>query len=49
MQAFDHNSAYLWTIIGIGLAIPVLLGLYAHLRAYLARRTLNRLQSRESE
>lgn len=47
MPEFDKNAAYLWTIIGLGVGIPVLLTLYALLRAKLSKAKLQRLQKGE--
>ncbi|MEC7291044.1 MAG: hypothetical protein VXW22_13225 [Pseudomonadota bacterium] len=40
MPEFDKNAAYLWAIIGLGVGIPVLLTLYAWLRAKLTKAKL---------
>ncbi len=47
MPEFDKNAAYLWAIIGLGVGIPVLLTLYAWLRAKLTKAKLQRLQKGE--
>jgi len=47
MPEFDKNAAYLWTIIGLGIAVPVLLSAYALLRAKLSKDRLKRLQDGE--
>ena len=45
MPHFEDNAAYIWAIYAIGLATPALLGLYAGLRARLARQRLERLEA----
>ena len=47
MPEFDKNAAYLWAIIGLGIAIPAVMTVYALLRAKLSKARLNRLQNRE--
>ena len=49
MPEFDKNAAYLWAIIGLGLALPTLLIAYSHIRLALARRRLDRLRDAESD
>jgi len=44
MFEFDKNAAYLWAIIGLGLAVPLLLTVYAVLRSKLAKARLARLR-----
>ena len=45
MPQFDENAPFIWAIFAIGLIVPVLLSLYAGLRAHLAKRRLERLKS----
>ena len=40
----DDNAAFLWTIIALGIALPLGLGVYAALRARTARARLERLR-----
>lgn len=47
LPVFENNAAYIWAIFIIGLAVPVLLGCYAGLKARLARHRLERLQAGE--
>ena len=47
LPTFDDNAAFIWSIFVIGLAVPALLGLYAGLKARLAKQRLERLQSSE--
>lgn len=47
MPEFDKNAAYLWAIIGLGIAIPVLMTAYALMRAKLSKARLEKMQSRE--
>lgn len=47
MPEFDKNAEFLWAIIGLGLAVPFLLAVYASLRARLAKSRLSRLMNRE--
>lgn len=45
---FEDNAAYIWAIFSIGLAVPVLLGCYAGMKARFAKRRLERLQASET-
>lgn len=44
LPEFDKNAAYIWTIIALGVALPILLAVYASLRVSAAKRRLQRLQ-----
>lgn len=41
---FDKNAAYIWAITAAGIISPILLAVYAHIRATRARKRLERLQ-----
>ncbi|WP_300378172.1 hypothetical protein [Henriciella sp.] len=43
LPEFEQNAAFIWAIFAIGLVVPALLGVYAGLKARLARRRLARL------
>ncbi|MEE2879472.1 MAG: hypothetical protein VX593_10745 [Pseudomonadota bacterium] len=47
LPEFDDNGAFIWAIFIIGLSVPALLGIYAGMKARLAKRRLQRLQSSE--
>lgn len=47
MPEFDKNAAFLWALIGLGIGVPLLLAIYASLRARFAKARLLRLQNRE--
>lgn len=47
LPAFDDNAAFIWAIFLIGLTVPTLLGVYAGLKARVAKQRLERLQSSE--
>jgi len=49
LPEFDKNAGYLWTIVAIGVIVPVLLSLYAGLRARAAKARLERLQNQDEE
>lgn len=42
---FDKNAAYIWAIVAFGLATPVLIGLYAILRARYAAARLKQVEN----
>ncbi len=44
LPEFDKNAAFIWAIIALGIGLPILLAIYAGLRARLARRRLERLR-----
>jgi len=44
---FDQNAGFIWAIFAIGLAVPALLGVYAGLKARMAKRRLETLQASE--
>ncbi len=44
MPEFDKNAAYIWVLVGLGLALPLLLAVYTNVRVKLAKRRLERLQ-----
>ncbi len=44
LPEFDKNAAFIWTIIGLGLALPVFLAVYAAIRERLAKRRLERMR-----
>jgi len=44
---FDKNAAYIWAITAAGVITPILLALYAHIRASRAKRRLERLQKED--
>ncbi len=48
MLGFDKNAAYLLTIIGLGLALPLLLTLYAVIKTRMAKKRLERLRETDS-
>ena len=47
MPDFDKNAAYIWAIVALGLATPILLSAYSHLREILARKRLQRMRGEE--
>lgn len=49
LPEFDKNAAYLWAIISLGLALPILMVAYSHIRLVLARRRLDQLRNTESD
>lgn len=49
LPEFDKNAAYLWAIISLGLALPILLIAYSHIRLALAERRLARLRETEPD
>lgn len=49
MPEFDKNAGYIWAIVIIGVGVPILLSVYAALRARMARARLERLQSQEDD
>ena len=49
MPEFDKNAGYIWAIVTIGVIVPILLSLYATLRARAARARLERLKNQEDE
>ena len=49
MPEFDKNAEYIWAIVLIGLIVPVLLGIYAAVRARIAKARLERLQSEDND
>lgn len=49
MPEFDKNAGYIWAIVLIGLIVPVLLGIYAAVRARIAKARLERLQSEDDD
>lgn len=49
MLGFDKNEPFLLAIIALGLAVPLLLTVYAVLRARFAKAKLERLRSAEDE
>ena len=49
MFEFDKNAPYLLTIVGIGLAIPIILAIYAIIRVKLSKAKLDRLKHGEDE
>lgn len=49
MPEFDKNAAFIWAIVALGVALPVLLGVYASVRAGLAKRRLERLQREDGD
>ncbi len=44
MPEFDKNAAYIWTIVAIGLIVPLALAVFAAARVYLAKKRLERLR-----
>ena len=44
----DDNAAFLWTIISMGIALPILLSVYAIIRASAAKARLERLRETQS-
>lgn len=44
----DKNAAFLWSIIIMGIAVPVLLGLYVTIRTRLAKARLERMREDKS-
>ncbi|MCF6328249.1 MAG: hypothetical protein L3J02_00390 [Henriciella sp.] len=44
LPEFDKNAAFLWAITGLGLALPILLAIYAAVRERLAKRRLERMR-----
>jgi len=44
LPEFDKNAAFIWAIIGLGLALPILLATYAAVRERLAKRRLERMR-----
>lgn len=49
MPEFDKNAGYIWAIVMIGVVVPILLSVYAAMRARLARARLERLQAQEDD
>lgn len=49
MPEFDKNAGYIWTIVVIGVGVPILLSVYAAMRSRLARARLERLRAQEEE
>jgi len=49
MPEFDKNAAFIWTILALGIALPILLALYAAIRVRLAKKRLERLQNEDAE
>ncbi|MEP1145199.1 MAG: hypothetical protein ABJH52_15875 [Henriciella sp.] len=49
MFEFDKNAPFIWTIVALGLAVPLLLTVYAVLRARFAKARLERLRRAEDE
>ncbi len=45
LPRFDDNAVFIWAIYLLGMAVPILLGVYAMVKARLARRRLERLQA----
>ena len=48
LPEFDKNAAFIWAIIGLGLALPILLALYAAVRERLAKRRLERMRETDT-
>lgn len=48
MPEFDKNAGFIWAIFAIGIAVPVLLALFASARASLSKQRLERLKKDES-
>lgn len=44
MPEFDKNAAYIWTIVVIGLIVPLALAAFASARVHLAKKRLERLR-----
>ncbi|MEM7327872.1 MAG: hypothetical protein AAF437_03970 [Pseudomonadota bacterium] len=49
MPEFDKNAGYIWAIVIIGVGVPILLSLYAAMRARMARARLERLRAEEED
>ncbi|GGB69539.1 hypothetical protein [Henriciella pelagia] len=49
LPTFDDNAAFIWTIYAIGLAVPVLLLIYASLRARASKAKLEKLRAEKAE
>lgn len=49
MPEFDKNAAFIWAIFALGVALPILLALYAAIRARSAKKRLERLQNEDAE
>lgn len=49
MFEFDKNAPYLLTIVGLGLAVPTFLAIYAIARAKLSKAKLARLKQDEDQ
>lgn len=48
MPEFDKNAEFIWAIFALGVAIPLMMALFAGLRARLARQRLERLKQEDS-
>lgn len=46
---FDKNAAYIWAIVGLGIALPIMLTIYTQIRLRLSLRRLERYRSIEAE
>lgn len=49
MFGFDKNAPFLLAIIGLGLAVPLLMTIYAVARAKLSKAKLERLKAGEED
>lgn len=47
MPEFDKNAAFIWAIFAIGVAVPVVLALFASVRVSLSKQRLDRLKQEE--
>ena len=44
LPEFDKNAAFIWAIIGLGLALPIVLAVYASVRERFAKKRLTRMR-----
>ena len=47
MGGFDHNSGFIWAIVGLGLALPICLFIYVTMRTRFEKKRLERFESEE--
>ncbi len=48
MPEFDKNAGYIWTIVAIGVVVPLLMLAYSMIKVSLAKRRLERLEADEA-